>query len=743
MEAASTTPGNVIQPHVTGSTALKVWIERLLFASLFLLFVFRGFLPAWSHLDSDFADYYLAAHVYHEGYPAERVYEWTWFQRQKDHFGVDRPLVGLAPWTMTSALLVLPLTALPPLTANRCWLAISFVLLLLAGFALKKITRLSSLRVGVIAFLAVAPLHDNFLLGQVHVALLLLITIAAWLYFGDRPFLCGVVLAVAAALRIYPALFLLFFVTKKQWRAAAGFLCGFAGALLASAGLFGAAGCRTYLREILPLLLRGEIINPYSTDWDSLTAFLRRLFIFEPELNAAPIAHAPHLYAFLHSLSYAVILVAFFWAIASWDGSLLRAKLEWASCCFLMLFVWPAPRSDDFIVLILAVVLVVDYLLAREKFVWAMTMLVVYALVCTPYSRLYHANLTGWVSAFCFPRLFWMLVLAGILLWLLISSSGRNLRDALKSYSFARAAIAFLILFAAGFVLDVRHIAGQFDNYATRITTSAGPAIATDPIVTETGIFYGGLLPRFGAKGDAYSIYRLQSGSITSFGGSRDWFHPAATPDGRNSWVEVASVIKSRIVKFEAAETASDDGDTRIVAEVDDGEQPVVSADGRWLAYIRETGGRGSLWIRPLGGTLPEPTSSVEHQIAGHQYDVRDVAFSPDGQFFFSSWQATQYRLFSVDSRSGIIAPLTSPDCSARYPAFSPDRQWMAFSCERHGAWQLTTMNLMTGEKKQLTTADCNSITPAWALDSKSLIYATDCGRGLGLTALSRIKVVH
>jgi Tol biopolymer transport system component len=43
--------------------------------------------------------------------------------------------------------------------------------------------------------------------------------------------------------------------------------------------------------------------------------------------------------------------------------------------------------------------------------------------------------------------------------------------------------------------------------------------------------------------------------------------------------------------------------------------------------------------------------------------------------------------------------------------------------------------------ERQLTEGECNSISPAWTPDSKELIYATDCGRGVGLTALARMPV--
>jgi hypothetical protein len=740
-EASSTTLSEAIQPPLVAYPTLKVWAERILLAFLLLLFVVRGFIPAWRHLDSDFANYYLVARLYREGYPVERVYEWTWFQRQKDHFGIDRPLVGFAPSTPTSALLVVPLASMPPLVANRWWLAINLALLSLTGVFLKRITSLPWRRIGVLVFLAIAPLHMNFLTGQVHLVMLLLVAVAAWLYFADRVFLCGIALGAAAALKIYPALFLLFFLVKKQWRAAAGLLCGMLGAVLVSAGLFGVAACRIYFREILPWGLRGEITDPFDTGWDSLNALLRRLLLFEPELNPAPVAHLPHLFAILHSLLHTLILTAFLWAIVSLDGSQSRRKLEWASYCFLLLLLSSEPLPYHFLILILTAVLVVDCLIAGKKPAWAAAIVIVYALICVPYDRLYRAIPTGWASVFFFPRLFWMLVLAGMLLWLLLSESGQTLSERVRSRSFAQAALIFAALFATSLVLNVRHMKGQFDNNRARVTTSIGSAIAIDPVVTDDAIFYGALLPRFREANDMYAVHRLHAGQITAFGGGGDWFHPAATADGLRSWAEVASASSSRIVRFEASADAT--GDEAVVTEAADAQQPAVSPDAKWLAYIREVRGRGSLWVRPLGGTQGESSSAPERELAGPEYDVREFGFSPDAQVFFSSWQTRQYRLYSVDSQSGAIAELTSARCSARYPALSPDGRWIAFSCERDGVWQLVAMNLRTAEQRQLTSADCNSITPAWTRDSKSLIYAADCGRALGVTALSKIDVVR
>ena len=79
---------------VSRYSLLNLIVEYLLLGTLVAIFVWRGFVPAWKTVNSDFADYYLAARLYHQGYPLGQIYDWTWFQRQKDHAGIETPLVG-------------------------------------------------------------------------------------------------------------------------------------------------------------------------------------------------------------------------------------------------------------------------------------------------------------------------------------------------------------------------------------------------------------------------------------------------------------------------------------------------------------------------------------------------------------------------------------------------------------------------------------------------------------------------
>jgi hypothetical protein len=71
----------------------------------------------------------------------------------------------------------------------------------------------------------------------------------------------------------------------------------------------------------------------------------------------------------------------------------------------------------------------------------------------------------------------------------------------------------------------------------------------------------------------------------------------------------------------------------------------------------------------------------------------------------------------------------------------SPDGKWTAFTDARNGSMQVWVRELSSGQEKQLTRGNCNSSSPAWELDSKGFVFASDCGRAFGLPALYRASL--
>src|SRR2546427_4426646 len=441
------------------------WAEFLLLMVLVLAFAWYAFIPAWRKLNSDFPNYYLAARLYRQGYPLERFYDWVWFQRQKDHAGVEQAHVSFDPNPPACVLPVLLLSSLPPLAAKRCWLLVNLVLLGSVAFLLNSITQLGLRRVGIIVFLSLDALRMNFLFGQYHLLIAFLLTLAAFLYWKGRPAASGAALACGAALKVYPALFLFYFLRKKQWRAIVGLLlCSLALGLL-SLALFGFENLRYYAIEVLPRGLAGETIDPYSVDWSSFTALFRRMFIREPELNPHPFFHLPVVYAALQPLCQALLFVSSLWLISSSRAEPSREKLEWGTYIVLLLILSTNPASYHFCALIVAVALAADHFLERAQRGKAYVLAALYALVCFPMHRAWAGPLSIWQTILACRRLGALTALWLFLLGALAGPAPRRLYSRLKAREAGVFGAIFLGLVVAGLTTNLRHLRGLFDNY--------------------------------------------------------------------------------------------------------------------------------------------------------------------------------------------------------------------------------------------------------------------------------------
>jgi len=116
------------------------------------------------------------------------------------------------------------------------------------------------------------------------------------------------------------------------------------------------------------------------------------------------------------------------------------------------------------------------------------------------------------------------------------------------------------------------------------------------------------------------------------------------------------------------------------------------------------------------------------------------MTFLPDGSLVFSAAANDSRPALYRVSRAGDIQPFDNAE--TRYPAASPDGQWLAYSQLDGSVYHLWLRDLRDGATHRITSAQCNSISPAWQADSKTLIYASDCGRALWFTALYRQRVI-
>jgi hypothetical protein len=698
-------------------------LEIAVLATLAALLLGKGVIPGWRHLNTDFPNYYLVARLWREGYSLDRIYDWTWLQRVSDHWGLDQPLVGFAGLTPFSALPIAPLTIFSALTAKRIWIAINLALLAATVELMARSTTLTRRRIGIIALLAIMPLRTSFLFGQMHIAVLFLMALALFFHLRGRELRSGLAIALAAALKMYPLGFLVYFLWRRQWRAFAGTLAASVALLATSAAAMGWELQNIYLRQMLPRSLQGEVLDPYSIHAAAGAALFHRLFLFEPTLNPSPAFASPAAYTWIYPLWQLSILLPLLALLAPpskrgapSSGERQRETVGWAAFLFALLLLSPVPSTYHFVVMILPAVLLLDSLLREREKMLAATALALYLLasVADFLHLFFHSESTlGWILGI--SRLWFATALFGIFLLHLYRLRPQSTRDgqALRIVSLA----GFAALVMTSGILGYRHHFHQREQEMSRRLSPPAKEFLTD-------------LPLKDANGYAYLAMTLDGYRVIRPGSHADSARKtdqlSYTLSANNAlFIEEADAHGSRIVRA---------SDHAVVAE--DAESPTISMDSKQLAFVRERRGRGSLWTVPLDSprSPQRPT-----RITPDEYDVRQAAYLRTGTIVFLAHRDGESQLFTVIAGE-TPRPLLATGTEIASFAISPDEHRLLLAELIHNRWQLAVAELEPHRTTLLTSTDCNAYHPSW-ISATSAVYGSDCGRGVGLTALATISV--
>ncbi|HET8644411.1 MAG TPA: glycosyltransferase family 87 protein, partial [Vicinamibacteria bacterium] len=218
---------------------------------------------------------------------------------------------------------------------------------------------------GALALVALPPIRENFVEGQLNVAVMAGV-VAAWVaYRAGRPVPAGVCLGAAFALKPIPGLFFLYFLWKREWRllaAAAGALTFFN---LAGLALAGPDGFWLYATVNYP---DHAAVWPAYPDNASLRGFFTRLF--GPSSWRRPPYPIAGLSLALWALAGAT-LAGLAWLAARRASQAPHARppsgadFDLAMLCTLSLLVAPIIWPHYYVVLVPAIVIIAAYLLPR------------------------------------------------------------------------------------------------------------------------------------------------------------------------------------------------------------------------------------------------------------------------------------------------------------------------------------------------------------------------------------------
>jgi hypothetical protein len=250
-----------------------------------------------------------------------------------------------------SVLLALPLAPLEQFQAYLAWTAISIGCLATSLWLMLRAPgiQLSATETLGFATLAVAgnAVSHHLIQGQVNLLLLLLVT-GAW--SADRRGFSaagGVLVGIAAALKLFPAFLVLYYLTFGKWRGLGGVLLGFAAFNLLALAVLGLEPFVDYTRTVLPA-------TQEFRDWwgnASLWGFWSKL-LDGSSGQVVPIAYHPRLAWCLGLLSCLLAVVCTIRRTFPLRNSPL-ADLPWAAFLVTMLLVSPITWEHYFVLLFL------------------------------------------------------------------------------------------------------------------------------------------------------------------------------------------------------------------------------------------------------------------------------------------------------------------------------------------------------------------------------------------------------
>lgn len=114
-----------------------------------------------------------------------------------------------------------PFTVLPFKPAAVLYEGLSLVFLAVAAWCLQRFVPMSAPAALTLAAVALVfePLENSLGLGQINQLILVLLCVFAWALVGGRDALAGLSLGLATALRLHPALLIVYLAWRRRWRA--------------------------------------------------------------------------------------------------------------------------------------------------------------------------------------------------------------------------------------------------------------------------------------------------------------------------------------------------------------------------------------------------------------------------------------------------------------------------------------------------------------------------------------------
>jgi len=158
-----------------------------------------------------------------------------------------------------AALLARPLALLTDKQALSMWLVVSLLTTCVAAYLVARTALPATwprLELALLGALAFGPAAYNYWHGQINGLIFLLLAVAYWAYVDGRQTTTGVVLGLAAGIKVAPIVLIVLLVRRRWWRGSAAMFATVAATVLVGVLVLGAGPTHTFISTVLPALSR-------------------------------------------------------------------------------------------------------------------------------------------------------------------------------------------------------------------------------------------------------------------------------------------------------------------------------------------------------------------------------------------------------------------------------------------------------------------------------------------------------
>jgi hypothetical protein len=321
----------------------------------------------------------------------------TPFAETARRIGVLRPFLYLYPPTLADMLI--PITLFPFTTAGKIWTVINYATLPLISLLIIRLLKLKvmswvSLTI-LIALFSFSPVLQCIAVGQVSILLLLLWTCGIFCFTKGWHGAAGFAFALAAAIKLTPAIVIVPLLLWKEWRVLWAMLFSWLGMAVTISLVNTPSSLTDYFGHVVPPMSRGVLaINNMS-----ISASVTRLYaaLLNQTISPAVVDHVPAVVVVLGKVCAAGIMGAAGLLIYNRRGGTKQLDDVMVLALFAMLSVCIAPvtwghaYSTCFLTLSL---LWADALRARVSNVY-LTMLLLCTVASTTYMNKYAYSSAG------------------------------------------------------------------------------------------------------------------------------------------------------------------------------------------------------------------------------------------------------------------------------------------------------------------------------------------------------------